>query len=288
MEEFQCYFELDDQKRNKEFASLLSRIGALGPAAGVILVVAVAEAVRGRLRQDVQRLFNRFRDNHIVRFALRCATRDVSMAVLGNESYGEGYDASGLPLGDEFKGIGILYGLDRRRADRADLPRRRPGRRGHLPRRAQAPGEGAHAVRRRARRRGRRARVRHRGRPARGDGAATPGCGGRRRPSGSPAEFPMRHADATGESVSAAARARGIPSTDVRWPPGRAGNNRKGCRKADLDARGAAMKPRHMCRVGAARADLRETRSGAAHRRPCRAACRALRPLTCGFARAAR
>ena len=33
------------------------------------------------------------------------------MAILGNESYGEGYDASGLPLGDEFKGIGILYGL---------------------------------------------------------------------------------------------------------------------------------------------------------------------------------
>ena len=29
---------------------------------------------------------------------------------MGNESYGEGYDASGLPLGDEFKGIGILYG----------------------------------------------------------------------------------------------------------------------------------------------------------------------------------
>ena len=33
------------------------------------------------------------------------------MAILGNESYGEGYDCSGLPLGDEFKGIGILYGL---------------------------------------------------------------------------------------------------------------------------------------------------------------------------------
>lgn len=48
--------------------------------------------------------------------------------------------------------------------------------------------------------------------------------------------WPMRHADATAESVSAAARARGIPSTDVRWPPGRSGTNRKGCRKADLAA----------------------------------------------------
>jgi hypothetical protein len=50
------------------------------------------------------------------------------------------------------------------------------------------------------------------------------------------AAFPMRHADATGESISAAARARGIPSTDVRWPPSRDGKNRKGCRKADLAA----------------------------------------------------
>ena len=38
LEEFQCYFELDDQKRNKEFANLFARIGALGPSAGVILV----------------------------------------------------------------------------------------------------------------------------------------------------------------------------------------------------------------------------------------------------------
>ncbi len=54
------------------------------------------------------------------------------------------------------------------------------------------------------------------------------------------ATFPMRHADATAESVSAAARARGIPSTDVRWPPGRTGTNRKGCKKSDL---AAAVRP---------------------------------------------
>ena len=48
--------------------------------------------------------------------------------------------------------------------------------------------------------------------------------------------FPMRHADATAESVSAAARARGVPSGDVRWPPGRTGTNRKGCKKSDLAA----------------------------------------------------
>jgi S-DNA-T family DNA segregation ATPase FtsK/SpoIIIE len=48
------------------------------------------------------------------------------------------------------------------------------------------------------------------------------------------AHFPMRHADATAESVSAAVRGRGVPSTDVRWPPSRTGTNRKGCKKADL------------------------------------------------------
>ena len=52
------------------------------------------------------------------------------------------------------------------------------------------------------------------------------------------ARYPMRHADATAESASAAARARGVPSTDVRWPPGRTGANRKGCKKADLTAAG--------------------------------------------------
>ena len=41
MEEFQCYFELDDQRLNKEFANLLSRIGAMGPSVGVILMSAV-------------------------------------------------------------------------------------------------------------------------------------------------------------------------------------------------------------------------------------------------------
>ena len=86
-----------------------------------------------------------------------------------------------------------------------------------------------------------------------GHGAATPGLWWETAAERLAAAFPMRHADATGESVSAAARARGIPSTDVRWPPGRAGTNRKGCRKADLAARGTAMKARHMCRVGAAR-----------------------------------
>jgi DNA segregation ATPase FtsK/SpoIIIE, S-DNA-T family len=234
LEEFQCYFELDDQKRNKEFANLFARIGALGPSAGVILAGA-SQKPSGVGAGDVQRLFNRFRDNFILRFALRCATRDVSMAVLGNESYGEGYDASGLPLGDEFKGIGILYGL----VDDA------PTVRTYL-----ADGEDAEVICLAAR------KLREKAKTLSGDALgvelAEPesdiaadllevmggdaGLWWETAAERLAEHFPMRHADATAESVSAAARARGVPSGDVRWPPGRAGTNRKGCKKTDLAA----------------------------------------------------
>jgi hypothetical protein len=69
--------------------------------------------------QQVQKLFTRFRDNHTGRFALKCGNRDVSQAILGGDAYGEGYDASTLPVGDDdedptYKGIGYLYGLTSR------------------------------------------------------------------------------------------------------------------------------------------------------------------------------
>jgi DNA segregation ATPase FtsK/SpoIIIE, S-DNA-T family len=233
LEEFQCYFELDDQKRNKEFANLFARIGALGPSAGVILVGASQKPSGVGSGADMTRLFNRFRDNFIARFALRCATRDVSMAVLGNESYGEGYDASGLPLGDEFKGIGILYALT------DDAPTVRT----YL-----ADGEDAEVICVAAR------KIRQKARTLSGDAlgvevdepesdivadllevmGADAGLWWETAAERLAGRFPMRHADTTAESVSAAARARGVPSGDVRWPPGRTGTNRKGCKKADL------------------------------------------------------
>ena len=238
LEEFQCYFELDDQKKNKDFANLFARVGALGPSAGVI-VVGASQKPAGVGAGDVQRLFNRFRDNFIVRFALRCATRDVSMAVLGNESYGEGYDASGLPLGDDRKGIGILYGLT------DDAPTVRTYR---------ADGVDAEVICLAAR------KLREKARTLSGDALGVElddpesdivadlleviggdsGLWWETAAERLEAMFPMRHADATAESVSAAVRARGVPSTDVRWPPGRTGTNRKGCRKADL---AAAVRP---------------------------------------------
>ena len=234
MEEFQCYFELEDQKKNKEFAQLLSRIQALGPGAGVI-VVSLSQKPSGVGAGDVGRLFNRYRDNHLLRFALRCGNRDVSMAILGSESYSDGYDASSLPLGDEFKGVGILYGLH------DDAPTVRT----YL-----ADGEDAEVICLAAR------KLREKARTLSGDALGVEvdepesdiaadllevmggdaGLWWETAAERLGERYPMRHADATAESVSAAARARGVPSTDVRWPPGRTGTNRKGCRKADLTA----------------------------------------------------
>jgi hypothetical protein len=58
----------------------------------------------------VARLFNRYRDNHAVRFALKCGNDVVSRAILGGDAYAEGYDASALPTGKPYLGVGILYG----------------------------------------------------------------------------------------------------------------------------------------------------------------------------------
>jgi hypothetical protein len=110
MEEFQVYFETEDQDENKEIAGMLARIQAVGPSAGVILLSS-SQKPSGVGAGDVSRLFNRFRDNHGTRFALKCGNRLVSEAVLGGDAYAEGFDASSLPVGDEYRGVGYLYGV---------------------------------------------------------------------------------------------------------------------------------------------------------------------------------
>ncbi|MFC4906608.1 hypothetical protein [Actinomadura gamaensis] len=109
MEEFQNYFELPDQDDNKQVAELLSFILAVGPSSGVILLSS-SQKPSGVGAGDVQRLFNRYRDNHAVRFALRCGNRNVSDAILGGDAYSEGFDASALPVGKPYLGVGYLYG----------------------------------------------------------------------------------------------------------------------------------------------------------------------------------
>lgn len=111
MEEFQVYYELDDKDASAEIASLLSFIKAVGPSAGVIMVSCSQKPSGIGSGDNVKQLFNRYRDNHDVRFALRCGNRNVSEAILGGDAYSEGYDASALPLGKEYLGVGYLYGL---------------------------------------------------------------------------------------------------------------------------------------------------------------------------------
>ena len=96
MEEFQVYFELADQKVNKDIAALLSFILAVGPSAGVILRRPVAEAVRdrrGRRRRGCSPLPRQPRG------AVRAQVRQpqVSEASSAPSAYAEGYDASALP-----------------------------------------------------------------------------------------------------------------------------------------------------------------------------------------------
>ena len=233
MEEFQVYFELADQKTNKEFAQLLAEIQAMGPAAGTVLVSLTQKPSGIGSGQDVQRLFNRYRDNHQLKFGLRCANRDVSNAILGNEAYGEGYDCSGLPLGDEYRGVGILYGL----TDEA------PTVRTYL-----ANGQDAEVICLAAR------KLREKHRTLSGDAAgidvdpgdsdiigdlaevfgADPGLWWKVAAERLASRFPSRYADITGDGLRSSCEARGVPSVDVRMPPTRDGEKHRGCKKTDL------------------------------------------------------
>ena len=233
MEEFQVYFELEDQKKNKEFATLLSRIQAMGPSAGVFLLSS-SQKPSGVGAGDVQRLFNRFRDNHQLRFGLRCGNRDVSNAILGNEAYGEGYDCSGLPLGDKFKGVGILYGLH----DEA------PTVRTYL-----ADGEDAEVILLAAR------KLREKAGTLTGAAVnqeiaaeannivadllavlgADSGLWWEHAAERLAHTYPDRYSDITGEAVRSTCAKHGVASVDIRWPAGREGTNRKGCRRDLLE-----------------------------------------------------
>lgn len=111
MEEFQLYYEHEEKDAAKEIADLLSFILAVGPSAGVSVLSSSQKPAGIGGAGNVGTMFTRYRDNHAGRFALKCGNRQVSEAVLGTEAYGEGFDASALPIGDEYRGVGILYGL---------------------------------------------------------------------------------------------------------------------------------------------------------------------------------
>lgn len=228
MEEFQVYFELEDQDANKEIAGLLAFIQAVGPSAGV-MILSSSQKPSGIGSGDVQRLFNRYRDNHAVRFALKCGNRLVSDAVLGGDAYAEGYDASALPVGKEYLGVGYLYGA-------SDYT---PTVRTYLADHEDAEKilTAARALRERAGTLAGHAADEDTGAPGRdvlADVLAVfggdPGLHWHELADRLADHFPDRWADATGEAISAQCRDLGVPSVNVK----RAGTNLKGCRHADV------------------------------------------------------
>jgi hypothetical protein len=234
MEEFQNYFELPDQAKNKEIADLLSYIMAVGPSAGVI-IESLSQKPGGIGAGDVARLFNRYRDNHAVRFALKCGNRNVSEAILGSDAYSEGYDATSLPT--ESKGVGILYGAADETptvrtylADKKDAAKILAAARVMRERAGTIAGYAAGAE------------IEADASDILADAldvfGTDKGVHWDVLAERLARQFPQRYADATAESVSAACRARSVPSVDVRYPSGRTGAVRKGCRRADVEAAG--------------------------------------------------
>jgi hypothetical protein len=228
MEEFQNYFELPDQKLNAVIADLLSFIMAVGPSSGVV-IESLSQKPSGVGAGDVQRLFNRYRDNHAVRFALKCGNRVVSDAILGGDAYAEGFDASSLPVGREYLGVGYLYGA----ADHTPTVRTYLADAEDTDKIVTA----ARVLRERAGTVAGFAAGEDTGTPARdvlADLLAVLGTEpGQHWPvlaERLAATFPDRWAGATAEAVSAQCRDLGVPSVDVKV----SGVVRKGCRRAEV------------------------------------------------------
>jgi DNA segregation ATPase FtsK/SpoIIIE, S-DNA-T family len=180
----------------------------------------------------VARLFNRFRDNFVVRFALRCGNRVVSEAVLGGDAYAEGFDASALPNGEGYRGIGILYGasddtpiLRSHLANHVDAEKILTAARGH---REAAGTLSGNAIGEDLARDARDVLADARAMVNPGDtGLHWEELAGRLAD-----RIPEHYADITADTVSAQLRGLRVRSVDVK----RAGLVRKGCRVDDLDA----------------------------------------------------
>jgi hypothetical protein len=230
MEEFQMYFETEDQAVNKDIAAKLARIQAVGPSAGVV-ILSSSQKPSGVGAGDVGRLFNRYRDNHAVRFALKCGNRIVSEAVLGGDAYAEGFDASSLPVGKDYLGVGLLYGQADHTptvrtflADHDDAEKILTAARAHRERcgtlTGQAVGE----------------EISREVRDVLADAHAVFGTSGRlpwQILAGRLVEHtPEHYADMTADAISAQLRALGVPSVNVKWD----GAVLKGAKADDIQA----------------------------------------------------
>lgn len=109
LDEIQEYLTSDDQKVCLEIAQLLVSIVKVGPSVGVIVLSATQRPSGVGSGGEVKKLFTDYRDNHLARFALKTPSWKFSDLILGDGAYSEGFDSSALPVGDEYRGIGILY-----------------------------------------------------------------------------------------------------------------------------------------------------------------------------------
>ncbi|WP_133150809.1 cell division protein FtsK [Frankia canadensis] len=108
LDEFQEYFNTGNQDADKEIAELLVYLIRVAPAAGVIIGSATQRPSGIGSSGETSRRFTDFRDNHIIRFALKTGSWQVSDLVLGSGAYTEGLDSSTLL--PQHKGVGILRG----------------------------------------------------------------------------------------------------------------------------------------------------------------------------------
>ncbi len=231
IDEFQEYLELG--KISDAIAELLVFLTKVAPAAGMPVVLAT-QRPSGIGSGATATKFTALRDMCAVRLSLRCPDWRVSEMVLGAGALGEGLDASKLL--PEYKGVAILRGA-------TDAS---PTVRSYL-----ADGEDAGRILVAAR--AMRERLGTLDGMALGQAAAKVETSvvadvlavmGDRQPAlhwetlatllGQ--RFPERYADCNAESVSAACRAAGVPSVDVKH----LGRSRMGCRREHLEA---AMRP---------------------------------------------
>lgn len=115
LDEFQEYLSTGDTELDEEVADLLVFLVKVGPSVGVILLSSTQKPSGLGSTGKVAKRFTDYRDQHQTRFALKTGSYQVSDAVLGSGAYGEGWDASSLPVGDgsdggyDYRGIGILH-----------------------------------------------------------------------------------------------------------------------------------------------------------------------------------
>lgn len=109
LDEIQEYLTTGDNDASLEIAGLLAFLAKVGPSVGLIVLSSTQRPSGIGATEKIRQLFTDYRDNHLARFALKTSSYKVSELILGAGSYSEGYDSSTLPVGDQYRGVGILY-----------------------------------------------------------------------------------------------------------------------------------------------------------------------------------